>query len=216
MTKIGAIVLDFDGVLVESNEAKLAAFKDLFALYPIYHDAMMDYHLVNYSLPRMMKFEYYVYNLMKRPRDVATVQAMAVQFSKLVADRVLSCSDVPGARDFLDEFCHQVPLYVSSVTPESELRNIIHGRGMESFFADVFGDPPWQKPHAIRAVLTREQLLPSELIFIGDSVSDYHAALETGAVFVARDSGLPFNGIEIKPYRDLYEIADVIRNRMTD
>ena len=128
MTKIRLIVLDFDGVLVESSAAKLSAFKDLFALYTPYHDAMMDYHLANYSSPRMMKFEYYVYDLMQRPGDIDAVKVMADQFSEFVVQRVIACPEVPGAREFLDEFSHQVPLYVSSVTPESELRSIIHAR----------------------------------------------------------------------------------------
>ncbi len=215
MTKVGAIVLDFDGLLAESNEAKLSAFKDLFALYPVYHDAMMDYHLANYSSSRMMKFEYYVYDLMQRPGDIDAVKVMADQFSEFVVQRVIACSEVPGAREFLDEFSHQVPLYVSSVTPESELRSIIHARGIESFFVEVFGDPPWQKSDAIRSVLKRERLLPSEIIFVGDSASDYRTAVETGVEFVARNSGLPFNGIGLKLYSDLYEIANVIRERVT-
>jgi len=74
MTNIRAMVLDFDGVLVESNAAKLSAFKDLFALYTSYQGLMMDYHLANYSLSRMMKFEYYVYDLMQRPGDIDAVK----------------------------------------------------------------------------------------------------------------------------------------------
>jgi phosphoglycolate phosphatase-like HAD superfamily hydrolase len=215
VTKIRAIILDFDGVLVESQEAKLSAFENLFGIYPAYQNAMMDYHLANYSSSRMMKFEYYVYDLMQRPGDSRAVQAMADQFSEFVVQRVIACPEVPGAREFLDEFSHQVPLYVSSVTPESELRSIIHTRGIESFFVEVFGDPPWQKPDAIRSVLKRERLLPSEIIFVGDCASDYRTAVETGVEFVARNSGLPFNGVGLKRYNDLYEIANVIRERLT-
>ena len=214
MTKIRAIIMDFDGVLAESNKAKLSAFEDMFALYPAYRDAMMDYHLANYSIPRMAKFEHYVYDLMQRRGDVNAVKKMADQFSGLVVHRVIACPDVPGMREFLDEFSHQVSLYISSVTPEFELKSIIHAREIESFFVEVFGDPPWQKPDAIRAILEREKLLPSEIIFVGDSAADYRTAMEAEVEFVGRDSGLPFNGIEVKLYRDLYEIADVIRRRL--
>ncbi len=214
MTKVRAIVLDFDGVLVESSEAKLSAFKGLFELYPAYYDAMMDYHLANYSLPRMEKFEHYVYDLMRRPGDFKAVQTMAKQFSELVVHRVIGCPDVRGAREFLHEFSSQVPLYISSVTPEIELKSILRARGSDSFFVDVFGDPPRRKRDAIRAVLKRENAPPPEIIFVGDSPADYRMAVETGVEFVGRDSGLTFNGIELKLYRDLTEIADVIRERV--
>lgn len=214
MSAIQALILDFDGVLVESNEAKTCAFEDLFALYPAYRDAMMDYHLANYSCPRMMKFEHYVYELMGRPGDVETVQTMARQFSEFVVRRVVACPDVPGARAFLEEFSRKVPLYISSVTPQDELRKIVRARGIDSFFVEVFGDPPYTKADAIRAVLTRDKLLPSEVIFVGDSASDYRAAVEAGMEFLARDSGLRFDGIKVEPHRDLYEIGNVVRQRL--
>lgn len=214
MNEIGAIVLDFDGVLVESNEEKTRAFEDLFALYPAYRDTMMKYHLAHYSRPRMLKFEHYVYELMERPDDVEMVQEMARQFSEFVVRRVVACPEVPGAQAFLAEFSRKVPLYISSVTPQDELRQVISARGLELFFVTVFGDPPCKKAEAIQEVLKREKLLPSELIFIGDSVSDYHVAMDAGVKFVARDSGLPFDDHGIKLYRDLYEIADVVRKRL--
>ena len=214
MSIIRALVLDFDGLLVESNEAKTHAFEDLFALYLPYRDAMMDYHLANYSRPRMMKFEHYVYELLGRPGDVEMLQTMARQFSEFVVRRVVACPDVPGARAFLDEFWRQVPLYISSVTPQDELRKIVRARGIDSFFVEVFGDPPCKKQDAIRAVLSREKLLPSQVVFVGDSASDYHVAVDAGLEFMGRDSGLPFDGIEIELYHDLYEIADVMRQRL--
>jgi len=209
-----AIILDFDGVLAESNEAKTRAFEDLFALYPLYRDAMMDYHLDNYSRPRMNKFEHYVYELMGQPGNVELVRTMARQFSEFVVRRVVACPDVPGMREFLTQFSRQVPLYISSVTPQKELRKIVRARGIDSFFVEIFGDPPCPKPEAIRAVLTREKLSPSEVIFVGDSASDYRAAREAGLEFVGRDSGLPFDDAGITLYHDLYEIADVVRQRL--
>lgn len=213
MSEIQAIILDFDGVLVESNEEKTHAFEDLFALYPAYRDMMMEYHLTHYSRPRMMKFEHYVYELMERPDDVEMVQVMARQFSEFVVRRVIACPEVPGARAFLDEFSRKVPLYISSVTPQDELRKVVRARGLESFFVEVFGDPPCKKAEAIQEVLRRKGLLPSEVIFIGDSALDYQVALEVGVEFIARDSGLPFYD-EITLHRDLYEIADVVRKRL--
>lgn len=214
MNAIGALILDFDGVLVESNEAKTHAFDDLASLYPPYSDAMMKYHLANYSCPRMMKFKHYVYELMGRPGDAEMVQTMVWQFSEFVVRRVIACPDVPGARAFLEEFSRQVALYISSVTPQDELQQIIRARRIDSFFVEVFGDPPYKKQDAIRAVLTREKVLPFEVIFVGDSASDYRAAVEAGVEFVGRNSGLPFDGIEIELHRDLYEIANVVRQRL--
>jgi len=216
MSAIRAIILDFDGVLVESNEEKTKAFEDLFALYPAHREAMMEYHLANYSCPRMMKFEHFVHELMGRSGDVEMIQTMERQFSEFVVRRVRACPDVPGAREFLKEFSRQLPLYISSVTPQDELREIVRARGIASFFVDVFGDPPFKKSDVIRAVLEREKLLSSEVIFVGDSASDYRAAVEAGLEFVGRDSGLPFDGGEVELHGDLHEIARLVRRRLKE
>lgn len=214
MQKIGAIILDFDGVLAESNQAKSGAFEDLFALFPAYSDAMLAYHLENYSTSRMTKFEYYIYELMSRDGDDKMLQAMAHQFSGIVKQCVIASPDVPGALPFLREFSQKMPLYISSVTPQDELREIVQARGIDMFFTEVFGDPPCKKVDAIHEILLRENLSPSQGLFIGDSISDYRAAVETGVEFIGRDSGMPFGGVDISLYRDLHEIADVLREKM--
>lgn len=214
MSAIKAIILDFDGVVVESNEEKGHAFGELFALYPAYRQAMMDYHLANYSSPRMMKFEHYVYKLMGRPGDVELVETMAQQFSHFVMRRVIACPEVPGAQAFLEEFSEQVPFYISSNTPHEELLQIIQARGIDSFFVDVFGNPPYRKAEAIGMVLAREQVLPHDVLFVGDSPSDYRVAVEAELEFVGRKSNLPFEGIDITLHNDLYEIARIVRSRL--
>ncbi len=208
---VRAIILDFDGVLVESNAEKMQAFEDLFALHPAFGDAMRAFHLANYSRPRMMKFTHYVYQLMDRPGDENAVREMAREFSRIVTARVIACREVPGAADFLKEFSRKIPLYVSSTTPQEELMHIIAARGMEPYFRDVFGDPPVKKADAIREILQREQLSPAEVVFVGDALSDYRVATEAELTFLGRNSGLPFDGLKLRLYEDLYEIGDLLR-----
>jgi len=211
---IRAIILDFDGVLIESNEAKTQAFADLFALYPGYSQAMMNYHLKNFSTARKKKFEYYVFKLMNRPGDVAMVETMARQFSELVYSRVMACLEVPGAREFLEEFSRKVSLYIASVTPQDELRRIVRSRSLERYFIDIFGDPPVTKTEAIDSVLQREALTPQQVLFIGDSISDYEAAKTGGIHFIGRESGRGFQPQEVCSYPDLFQIRDVLRKSL--
>ncbi len=215
MSELRAIVLDFDGVLVESNEPKNRAFEDLADLFPSYRQAMVDYHLENYSLPRHKKFEHYVYELMDWAGDEDLVREMARQFSDFVVERVVACPFVPGAQAFLEEFYQRLPLYVSSVTPEEELRRIIRMREMTRFFVDMFGDPPRSKPDAIHHVISSRGLSPSQLLFVGDTASDYQVAMETGVEFIGRDSGQPFKGIKIDLFRDMREIGSEVRRRLS-
>lgn len=211
MGNLRAVILDFDGVLVESNAEKTEAFKELFSMYPLYETQMLDYHIKRFSTSRMDKFSHFVHEIMDQPGDTELVKKMADQFSAFVMNRVLSCPEVPGAMEFLIEFSEYLPLYISSATPQDELREIVHRRNMAPYLTDIFGDPPIKKHDAIRSVLEKENALPTDVLFIGDALSDYLVTRESGIRFMGRDSGLSFEGHDIRLCKDLFEIADVIR-----
>ena len=212
MCDIRAIILDFDGVLAESNAEKDEAFKELFSLYPDYEQQMMAYHQAWFSTSRMDKFRHYVFELMKRPGDMNRVILMAEEFSNFVMKRIISCPDVPGAREFLAEFSDILSLYISSATPQEELREIVRCRGIETYFAEIYGDPPVKKKEAVYSILKRESAHLDEILFIGDSISDYLVAQETGVRFIGRHSGLPFHDVDIDLCEDLFDVADTVRN----
>ena len=214
MCGIRTLILDFDGVLVESKEEKTAAFKELFSFYPEYEQQMLDYHYQFFSTSRMEKFRFFVFELMKRPGDSDRVTLMAEKFSNLVMKRVVSCPEVPGAKEFLKEFSQQFPCYVSSATPQEELRDIIRCREFEPYFKDIYGDPPIRKKRAIQTILERENVSPEESLFIGDAMSDFLVAREMGVKFIGRNSGLPFHGVDIELYNDMFDIAEVIRQQL--
>ena len=50
-----AIVMDFDGVILESNGIKDDVFQEIFARYPDHLDAMMSFHQAHLSAPRRLK-----------------------------------------------------------------------------------------------------------------------------------------------------------------
>lgn len=210
MKKIRAVILDFDGVLAESNQVKDAAFAELFAHYPEQREALLAHHEAHHSRPRREKFEYAAAQL-GRPGDQTLIEELGAQFSALVCSRVIACPPVPGALEFLREFSVVLPLYISSVTPQEELRGILRGRALEGYLVEAFGNPPTPKAKAIAQVLERENLQPDEVAFVGDSLSDYQAAAGAGLVFWGRDSGQSFADAQVDLYPDLHVIGEMLR-----
>lgn len=210
MTKIRAVILDFDGVIAESNQVKDAAFAEFFSHYSEQREALLAHHEAHHARPRREKFEYAA-ALLGRPGDLGLLEEMGVQFSALVSSRVIACPPVPGAPEFLREFSTLLPLYISSVTPQEELRTILRGRSIDGCFVEAYGNPPTPKALAIAQVLERERLQPAEVAFVGDSLSDYQAASTAGLVFWGRDSGQSFAGARIDLFPDLHAIAEVLR-----
>ena len=149
MKKIRAVILDFDGVLAESNKEKDAAFEELFSLYPTHVVPMREFHKANHAKPRLVKFKHYVEHVMQRPGDQEQIDRMAQEFSDRVVGRVISCPEVPGASAFLEEFSRKVPLYISSITPQDELMKIVQARGLGGYIKEAFGNPPHAKTNVV-------------------------------------------------------------------
>ena len=85
-------------------------------------------------------------------------------------------------------------LYVSSITPEAALREIIMTRNWQGYFADTFGYPR-EKSQNLRNIMQTEQVGSSELVVVGDGESDRKSAEENGCRFIRVSAG--FNLREI-------------------
>lgn len=205
--KIELIILDFDGVVIESNNIKTQAFEKVFSRFPQYKEAMMQFHYENISISRVEKFNYLA-TLMGRSADSKLKNDLANKFAQHVLEDILTVPLVEGAEKFLKIYKGQIPLYLASVTPAHELNNILEKRDLLHWFDGVYGCPPWTKANAILDILSRNSINPSNGLLIGDSAGDQQAAIETGIQFIARDSGLAFDKPPELLFLDLSEIAD--------
>jgi phosphoglycolate phosphatase-like HAD superfamily hydrolase len=203
------LILDFDGVVIESNDVKTEAFKQVFARFPEHIDEMMAFHHANVSVTRFAKFDYLL-SLLGRPDDSVLREDIALDFSRRVQEMMMTVSLVPGAEVFLKKLRSRMPLYLASVTPDSELETILERRGLASWFKGVYGCPPWTKPGAVRDALAREGAAPGDALLIGDSAGDQRAAQMTGVGFLARNSGLKFDEPSPLIFADLNEILNYV------
>ncbi len=207
------MILDFDGVVVESNEVKTEAFRALFSRFPAQAEAMMAWHHAHVSVTRFAKFDHLL-SLLDRDGDSELKAELATEFSRLVTTRMLEVPLVPGAESFLADVTPRVPVYLASVTPAEELDWILKARGLRHWFRDVYGSPPWPKAKAILDVLQRERLAPNAAMLIGDSAGDQRAAREAGVEFLARNSGLRFDEPPPPQFPDLTRLAEHLHDRL--
>ncbi|MCP5364622.1 MAG: HAD family hydrolase [Hyphomicrobiales bacterium] len=186
MANFKAIIFDFDGVIVESSDIKTEAFR---ALYQSYGsevvEAAVAHHQAHGGISRRKKIRYIHREFLGQQLTPDELEALCHRFSELVEDAVVACSWVPGAQAYLDRNVGQRPMFVVSGTPHEELLRIVHRRGIGEYFTAVFGSPP-EKPPTIRNILSTHRLRPEQVLFVGDALTDYHAAAETGLRFVGR------------------------------
>ncbi|NQT71159.1 MAG: HAD family hydrolase [Chloroflexi bacterium] len=207
---IKTIVLDFDGVIVESEEIKNQAFKDLFNDYPQHLDQIMNYHLTHKTTSRYEKFEYIVTHILRETYDEAKATDIDSRFSPLIRQRIIECPYVPGAEDFLSYFSSKLPLYLVSATPQGELENIIGARKIAQYFKKIYGNP-WQKTDAIQKIMREEEITPEAVVYIGDTKNDLRVAEQLGVVFLGRVNQQPFDNAGIIAYDDLIEMKSYLQ-----
>jgi phosphoglycolate phosphatase-like HAD superfamily hydrolase len=211
---IGAVIFDFDGVIVESNDVKTAAFGELFSRFPEHAESMMKFHHEHVSASRFAKFDQLL-KLLGREQDLALRDELAREFSRLSIERVVAVPYVRGALDLLQALQGKLPLYLASVTPADDLLRIIERRQLRHYFKGIYGCPPWNKADAVADILKIEGLSPQQVVLVGDSAGDQRAAEQNGVGFVARNSGLPFAAPPLHEFSDLTGIRTFIEERLS-
>jgi len=206
---IDAVFFDFDGVLVESNEVKIEAFR---RLYQPYGDdvvaRVIAEHVRHEGVSRVVKLERFHREFLGISLDDGSLADLAQTYSEMVEDVVVACDAVPGAVAALDAWAGHCPLYVVSGTPQDELRRIASRRGMDGYFATVFGSPR-VKPDIVGDELRRIGVAADRVLFVGDSLTDYDCAVAVGTRFLGRvpawrESQFP-DGTEVA--RDMWPLA---------
>jgi beta-phosphoglucomutase-like phosphatase (HAD superfamily) len=208
------VILDFDGVILESVSVKTEAFRTLFSFVPEHVEEIVQFHIENGGMSRYDKFRYIYKNILKEDLTQKKFEELSKKFAAIVFKKVIKVPFVPGAQEFLETYHSKIPLYVVSATPEEELIQIIHKRGLSHYFRKVFGAPR-NKTECMREIVKLTGSPKEFVIFIGDAKNDFEAARAAGVRFIGRIkpgdenrfSGL--TGVEAA-IPDLYELARYI------
>ena len=183
--QVSVLILDFDGVILESVGVKTEAFRKLFSFRPDHVDEIVDYHRRNTGVSRFDKFRHIYREILKEALSDEQFNLLSERYAGLVVEGVVHSPFVHGAQEFLGAFSPHLPIFVVSATPEEELHSIIRWRGLEGHFRGIYGAPT-TKTDAIREIRERTGSAREETLFVGDAVNDLRAAKVCGVRFVGR------------------------------
>jgi HAD superfamily hydrolase (TIGR01549 family) len=180
------LILDFDGVIVESIPMKTAAFRKVFSFAsPKQLEEIIAFHLDNGGMPRYDKFRHIYANILHEELTPDQEERLAAEYSGLTFDAMLTVPYVEGAEELLRVCSRRLPLYIVSATPEPEMQEIARRRDLTQYFVRIYGSPK-TKAECIQEILDETGASPGEALFVGDAPNDWEAAHETGVRFVAR------------------------------
>ena len=210
----GAIVFDFDGVILESTEIKTQAFIDIFSEETDHLDSIIKHHLENMGISRHEKFRYIYKNILKRDLTQEHAEKLAEMFSISVWKHILDCPEVPGVVDFLEIYSENCLFFIASGTPEDELKQVVEKRQLDNYFSGVYGSPRL-KPEIIRGIIQEWNLKTHEMLFIGDALTDLNAAKECAISFIGRiaATGNNFTNENVKTIHDFRELPSLLNTQ---
>lgn len=184
------LVFDFDGVIIDSVEAKGLAFQRLYEAYGgVVMDKVLNHHLKAGGVSRYDKIRFYHKEFLGKSLSTQEVEALAQKYSSLVEELVLGSPLVAGALEFFEKWKNKKRMFVASATPQAELHHILDRLDLSKYFEKTWGYPT-KKAEAIKTALQITQVRTKEVWMIGDSLSDLEASRQTDVGFVGRRTPL--------------------------
>jgi len=185
-----ALLLDFDGVIVDSVAIKLDAYAQIYAdEAPEKLAAMFDHQRMHGGVTRRLKFRYFETEVFGRAIDDEAIENLSAEYTRLVHEAVVACPFIRGALELLNCLRGNADMHIVSGTPVAELRDIVERRGLAPYFASVHGAPV-TKLRAFREILATGAYSPTRVLAIGDAVTELEAA---------HCLGIPFLGVSQEP-----------------
>jgi len=183
---IRTVILDFDGVIIESTGIKAHTYKQIFREeFQEHVDLILEYQESQGGLPRRRQFEEIYTRILREKIPPGRVDELEARYVHLMLDKVINSPFVPGAMEFLEAFHQKLRLYVASATPEDELAHIVRERALGKYFQNVYGSP-MNKTSILQLIANDLECEPRDMVFIGDNPTDLTAADKAGVPFIAR------------------------------
>ncbi|CAM9946317.1 unnamed protein product [Chrysoparadoxa australica] len=168
------LVLDVDGVLLDSNEVKENAIRQ--SAKPFTNatklDEFVEYYTSLNGVPREIKVEFFF-----GVNTEETKQILAT-YNEFLSKALLEVSLTKGAKTLLDQFHGNCPIHAVSGGAQDEVKHVLSEKGIAHYFDNICGGPTSKSDHL------KQLDLKGEVTFVGDSQHDYEVATEYGFQFV--------------------------------
>jgi len=183
--KANVIFWDFDGVIKDSLEVKSDAFEMLFESFGTdISKKIRKHHEDNGGMSRFDKLPIYL-EWSGQSQSQELVDEYSDRFSSMVKMKVIASKWVPGVLEYIERNSGNQIFFLITATPQPEIEEIADKLDILQYFKVIFGSPT-KKEHAINNVLEEYSITPDKAVMIGDSKSDYDAALVNHVPFVLR------------------------------
>jgi|SRR5688572_8823049 len=196
-----AVVFDFDGTLVDSNEIKRLGFDYAFAEYPQFMDEIRAYCYSFNHTNRFEKFRHVTEKILHLLYTPQMEEVFAQRYAEFTTSSVAAAAEVPGAEAFIRGLAGFRPALLSS-TPTEILLTILARRGWDTLFPTVQGAPVDKRAWLVD-FYTALRCRPDQVVFFGDTDEDARAGRAAGCLFIRVGRSSDPEGLAIRDFTGL-------------
>jgi len=174
---------DCDGVLLDSNQLKSKSFYEVALPYGKENaQALVEYNKRLGGVTRFEKFSYFFETILEKKSFEKELENALNNFSALVCEKLMSCSETSGVREFLDSLPGDTKKYVVSGGAQSEIQYVFQQRGLDAYFDNIYGSPDSKELIMNNRIKAPDMEYPA--VFIGDSRYDYEISSKFNIDFI--------------------------------
>ncbi len=194
---VRAVLVDFDGVIVDSARIKEEAFRGVLAGYSEeIVESFMKFHRAHGGISRYEKFRHLFGVLLGSEPDERVISRLSEDFSCVVRRRMTDPTVlIDDCLDFLRSL-RGFGLHLVSAADQQEVRDICQTFGIATIFDTIHGSPTSKVENIARILSTFGYR--DRAIYIGDAIDDRNAAHANGIRFVG------YNNPELRGESDFY------------
>jgi phosphoglycolate phosphatase-like HAD superfamily hydrolase len=189
-----ALVFDFDGTLVDTNEIKWSGFEHVFSEYKERLPEISEYCRSNNHTIRGEKFRFVCEQILHIAYTPERQQSLHERYAAYTTEAVARAPEIPGAAEFVRKVGYR-PTALLSSTPHEILLEILNRKGWRSMFGAIQGAPVVKRDWlgVFRSGIGCE---PGDILFFGDTEEDEASARSFGCAFVRV-------GVTIEDFKEL-------------
>lgn len=185
LAEYATLVFDCDGVILDSNAIKNAAFASVSATFgPSRSAAFVDHHQRHGGISRNEKFAWLLDVLLEVPAcDREPLMAQLLHdYAAICARELLRCRLIPGVEALLAAIPNTAVAHVVTGGAENEVRSIFRERKLDRYFASILGSPTSKRDNML--ALRDAGVFHARSVYFGDAELDMQLAEEFGLDFI--------------------------------
>ena len=183
LNKYKTIILDCDGVILNSNKIKSNAFYDIAKPYGE-KEAMLflEYHINNGGISRNVKIDYLLNTILNIGLNEELKNQLLNNFQSQIFNNLLNSNVAENLGFFCKKYSNKKLLVVSGGNEKELIQIFKHKYIYQYFNSGIYGSPKSKEKIFTELIANKTIIFPA--IYIGDSKNDQKNASDNGIDFV--------------------------------